>query len=242
MNCRRCRCWRRWGCCLLLRAPRETLLAFRAGGAGGRRRVLRHELPRPRQPAAALRPPQRDRSRRQLVRVHVHRQWRRAQSYWLDRQGIDRGEPTKLLYAVHVLVGHHGIFSLTPVWLLSMWGRRHVAASRATQSRRDLAAMVAALTLVCLVFYIGLRPQEDRNYGGMTSGFRWMFWFAPLWLVVMLPAADRLARSTAGMACRRGAAHVVRALGQLSDVESVDASVDLQLARVVRLARILERF
>jgi hypothetical protein len=45
-----------------------------------------------------------------------------------------------------------------------------------------------------------MRPQEDRNYGGMTSGFRWMFWFAPLWLVVMVPAADRLARSTVGMA------------------------------------------
>jgi hypothetical protein len=33
----------------------------------------------------------------------------------------------------------------------------------------------------------------------MTSGFRWMFWFAPLWLVVMLPAADRLGRTTAGI-------------------------------------------
>jgi hypothetical protein len=121
------------------------------------------------------------------------------ESYWLDRQGIDRGEPTRLLYAVHVLVGHHGIFSLTPVWLLSMWGIV-VWLKSGDRSRRDLAAMIGTLTLVCLVFYIGLRPQEDRNYGGMTSGFRWMFWFAPLWLVAMLPAADRLARSTAGIA------------------------------------------
>jgi hypothetical protein len=63
-----------------------------------------------------------------------------------------------------------------------------------------LAVLVAAISIVCLVFYIGMRPQEDRNYGGMTSGFRWMFWCAPLWLVVMLPAADRLARSKLGMA------------------------------------------
>ena len=54
--------------------------------------------------------------------------------------------------------------------------------------------------MVCLAFYIGLRPQSDRNYGGMTSGFRWVFWMAPLWLVAMLPAADRLARSRWGMA------------------------------------------
>ncbi|HMO86614.1 MAG TPA: hypothetical protein PKC18_17010, partial [Lacipirellulaceae bacterium] len=39
-----------------------------------------------------------------------------------------------------------------------------------------------------------------RNYGGMTSGFRWLFWQAPLWLLLMLPAADRAARSRWGMA------------------------------------------
>jgi hypothetical protein len=120
-------------------------------------------------------------------------------SYWLNRKGIDRGEPTRLMYAVHVLVGHHGILSLTPVWLLSAWGLLIWLKSN-DSGRRDLAAMIAALTLVCLVFYIGFRPQEDRNYGGMTSGFRWMFWFTPLWLVAMVPAADRLARSTTGMA------------------------------------------
>ncbi len=38
----------------------------------------------------------------------------------------------------------------------------------------------------------------DRNYGGMTSGFRWMFWFAPMWLVALLPAADKLAASRLG--------------------------------------------
>jgi hypothetical protein len=50
------------------------------------------------------------------------------------------------------------------------------------------------------VFYLGMRPQPDRNYGGMTSGVRWMFWFAPLWLITMIPAADRLLRSRAGIA------------------------------------------
>lgn len=124
---------------------------------------------------------------------------RQYKSYWLDRQGIDRGEPSKAVYALHVLVGHHGIFSLTPVWLLSvaglvLWWRR------GTPAQRQLAAGVALLTLVCLVFYIALRPQSDRSYGGMTSGFRWMFWFAPLWLTALLPAADRLARSRTGQA------------------------------------------
>ena len=63
-----------------------------------------------------------------------------------------------------------------------------------------LAAFAATGILVCLVFFLGLRPQIDRNYGGMTSGFRWMFWFAPLWLLAMTPSADRLAPSRWGQA------------------------------------------
>ncbi len=116
------------------------------------------------------------------------------QSYWQNRQGIDQGEPSKSTYALHTLLGHHGIFSLTPVWLLSlagglMWLRT------GDPRQRWLALGTAALTLVCLVFYIALRPQVDRNYGGMTCGLRWMFWFTPLWLVTMLPAADWMGRT-----------------------------------------------
>jgi len=43
-------------------------------------------------------------------------------SYWENPVGIDRGEESAERYAMHVLVGHHGIFSLTPVWLLSAFG------------------------------------------------------------------------------------------------------------------------
>jgi hypothetical protein len=121
------------------------------------------------------------------------------ESYWVNPQGIDRGEQTKSLYALHALIGHHGVFSLTPIWLLSVAGMLMWLGSP-DWSRRELAILVILITAICLVFFIGLRPQEDRNYGGMTSGFRWMFWCAPLWLMVMLPAADWLARSAAGMA------------------------------------------
>jgi hypothetical protein len=120
-------------------------------------------------------------------------------SYWLDPQGVDVGEPSRLTYAWHVLTGHHGVFSLTPVWLLSAWGVGLWL--RAGDRRLQLvAAGVALVTVVCLAFYIGVLPQRDRNYGGMTCGFRWLLWQASLWLLVMLPAADRAARSRWGMA------------------------------------------
>jgi hypothetical protein len=42
---------------------------------------------------------------------------------------------------------------------------------------------------VCITFFL-LRPIDDRNYGGTSAGFRWVFWLAPLWLIGLLPAAD----------------------------------------------------
>ena len=61
------------------------------------------------------------------------------------------------------------------------------------------------------MFYLG-QPLMNRNYGGMTSGLRWMFWLAPLWLVAMLPAADALAARR----WTRGLALVLLALSVLS--------------------------
>lgn len=187
------------GLALLWRFPRETLVAgvpavLLVAAAFFATNYIAHE---------SLRPPYMHRSA-----TDPSDDWysytytvngREIESYWLHRQGIDRGEASVAKYALHCLVGHHGIFSLTPIWLLSAWGT--LLWLRSTElAHRELAALIATLTLVCLLFYIGLRPQDDRNYGGMTSGLRWMFWFTPLWLVVMLPAADRLSRSKPGMA------------------------------------------
>jgi hypothetical protein len=124
---------------------------------------------------------------------------RQISSYWLDPQGIDRGEPSRATYIWHTLIGHHGIFSLTPVWLLSLLGIA-VWSTHDRKEVRHLTLAIAGLSLLCLVFYLGLRPQIDRNYGGMTAGLRWMFWFTPLWLVVMLPAADWMGRTRWGQA------------------------------------------
>jgi hypothetical protein len=135
---------------------------------------------------------------------------RTIQSYWQNRQGIDIGEEDPGTYALHTLVGHHGIFSLTPIWILSMLGMV-VWGLRGDRLRRELALGILALTLICITFFL-MRPQMDRNYGGMTSGLRWMFWFAPLWLVTMLPVVDWMERRRAW----RAVALVMLALSVLS--------------------------
>jgi hypothetical protein len=61
----------------------------------------------------------------------------------------------------------------------------------------SLALAIAAVTFVVIFFYLS-RSQIDRNYGGVSSGFRWVFWLAPLWTVAAVPAADRLSVSRAG--------------------------------------------
>jgi hypothetical protein len=112
-------------------------------------------------------------------------------SYWLDenRRGVDVGEASEARYLFHVVIGHHGIFSLTPVWLLSLWGVWLLG------RRRLMAAiMVVMLSAACLLFYTLLRPAADRNYGGVACAFRWMFWLIPLWIVALAPAADQAAR------------------------------------------------
>jgi hypothetical protein len=100
--------------------------------------------------------------------------------------GIDAADEPKHLYALHALVGHHGIFSTSPVFLLSLLGMW--LAWRKSAGLRSLALLTAALTVVVIAFYI----LFSNNYGGNTAGFRWTFWLIPLWLLVMLPAADRM--------------------------------------------------
>ena len=127
------------------------------------------------------------------------RQGRVIQSYWSNPIGIDRGEPNPWVYAFHVLLGHHGIFSLTPIWLLTpvgiiLWLRRPPH-----PGMRWIVLMITAVSIACVGFYL-LRPEMDRNYGGMTSGFRWVFWLSPLWLFVVLPAVESLGKSRWGWA------------------------------------------
>ena len=114
-------------------------------------------------------------------------------SYWHSdkRSPIDLGEPSRASYALHVLIGHHGLFSLTPIWLLAIYGAWRWSRSRQPNLLRWFALLTCTLTLVCLVFYLA-RPLQDRNYGGAACAFRWMFWFTPLWTLCLIPAADAM--------------------------------------------------
>ena len=78
------------------------------------------------------------------------------------------------------------------------------AANRLRVAQPPLAAnrmgflfpLTLVVSIVVLAFYLGV--SGTRNYGGWTSGLRWLFWLTPLWLLTMLPVMDRLAESKWG--------------------------------------------
>ena len=113
-------------------------------------------------------------------------------TYWKDgnRRGVDRGEASRLVYFLHLTVGHHGLFSLTPIWLLMPVGLVMGLFLPPPDIRRLMAAILIA-TLVCFLFYLS-RPLIDRNYGGVSVCFRWLLWFAPLWLLATSLVIDRM--------------------------------------------------
>jgi hypothetical protein len=111
--------------------------------------------------------------------------------------GIEAADESKLVYAFHLLAGHTGILSLTPALLLGWMGMVRTAAppggkAHAEVAARVLAVLTLALTVVTFSFYV----IRTNNYGGGSSGPRWFFWLVPLWLLTMLPEADRWGRQT----------------------------------------------
>ena len=119
-------------------------------------------------------------------------------SHWAKRHnvprepGIDFIDEPKEVYAFNLLIGHHGLFSLTPLWLLSLIGM--IFAFRGPLAASRLHRLTPLILAVVLAFYI----VRTNNYGGWSSGPRWLFWLTPLLLLALIPAADRLSVSRAG--------------------------------------------
>ena len=87
-------------------------------------------------------------------------------------------------YLFHMTLGHHGFWSLTPIFFFSLVGLGRLL-RQVRQPMAVAAWMTSVLTVVLLAFYTW--NPKARNYGGSTQGLRWLFWLIPFWLIV-LPA------------------------------------------------------
>jgi hypothetical protein len=145
-------------------------------------------------------------------------------SHWVytpGRHGIDfarKNGETVPWYAFHLFLGHHGFFSLTPIYFLGLAGMV-AAVSQVRQEgfgrRKDtpiswpeIGTLTLVLSAVIFTWYI----FKSDNYGGFSNGPRWLMWLAPFWLLTMLPVVDGLCRSRWG----RGLALLLLALSIFS--------------------------
>jgi hypothetical protein len=106
-------------------------------------------------------------------------------SYWMNPSLQDIGESSPWVYLFHCTIGHHGIFSLSPVFLLTIVGWLRLGKPFPL---RQVGWLSLVLTIAVLAFY--LSRTQSYNYGGNTSGLRWAFWLIPLWLLAIVPALD----------------------------------------------------
>ncbi len=127
-------------------------------------------------------------------------------SYWSDPRDLDANTESTGVYLFHCLLGHHGLFSLTPILLLSLpWPfllRRRLASTTVAdstadpqQQQRALKVMLlagTAMSLITLGFY--LSRTQNYNYGGNSVGLRWMLWLSPFWWLAMIPVLQRPGR------------------------------------------------
>jgi len=103
-------------------------------------------------------------------------------SYWAHPQGIDAANEPKWIYLLNNLIGHHGVFSLTPIFIFALIPG---AQSRALKQVRNGALILAGLNFVFVV-------ATTHNYGGVCQGPRWFIWLIPLWLFCLPPAIARV--------------------------------------------------
>ncbi|MFQ6131655.1 MAG: hypothetical protein ACE5R4_06435 [Armatimonadota bacterium] len=111
-------------------------------------------------------------------------------SYWREPVGIDAAAEPKWLYTLHAIVGHHGIFSLSPIFVLSAVGVG-LNLRKGKGRLRALNLLAVGMTVAILAVYVA----TTNNYGGVCRGLRWMFWLAPLWLFTGALGADGYGKS-----------------------------------------------
>ncbi len=97
--------------------------------------------------------------------------------YWTAPTGIDALNEPKYIYFFNILLGHHGLFSMTPVFILSAWSIIGSVIHRTGRFRESLTIGIPVLAVILL---LGFRT---RNYGGVCAGLRWMILAMPLLFV-----------------------------------------------------------
>jgi hypothetical protein len=105
--------------------------------------------------------------------------------YFRKAGGIDGLYEPKPTYAFNVLFGHHGLFSMTPLYLFGLW-----ELVRSIKTRRLLAESLVILASV--LAFLGFFIMRTHNYGGWAVGMRHLVPIMPLLLLCFGMWVDRV--------------------------------------------------
>jgi len=95
-------------------------------------------------------------------------------SYWNDPKDLDALDEPLPVYAIHSLVGHHGLFAMTPFLLLAVPGLAMLL--RGGRADRATGGTILATALGTMAVYWTWGP---KNYGGWCMGMRWFLVLVP---------------------------------------------------------------
>ncbi len=96
-------------------------------------------------------------------------------SYWSEYNVVlSLLKEPKHVYAFHVLVGHHGILTMYPVFILA------IIALFKSIKRRSPLYIEAIFTTTTVITLIILYIFKTKDYGGTCVGFRWLIVIMPL--------------------------------------------------------------
>lgn len=98
-------------------------------------------------------------------------------SYWNKPRANDALDEPRMVYLFHMLLGHHGLFSMTPVVAFGVYAMVRSGIERAERALEAL--VIGGPLLVMIVFY----TLTTKNYGGNTVGFRWLMPAVPISLL-----------------------------------------------------------
>lgn len=115
-------------------------------------------------------------------------------AYWTRPESLDAQHDPRGTYIFHALLGHHGLFSMTPLFFLVVAAIPGWIRNKAIPLRKEFFGI-----LLCSVVIILFGLFRTHNYGGWCIGLRWYISFMPLLMIGAIPIVERLGKKPAGI-------------------------------------------
>ena len=114
-------------------------------------------------------------------------------SYWNNPGGLNSLDESKWAYLFNITLGHHGLFSITPVLILTL-----ISFINTTIRKQQFLKKLTWGIMFCSLAVFSFVMVKTDNYGGYCIGLRWFILFMPMWVFLALPTIMTWRKKLAG--------------------------------------------